>query len=74
MTARLRQLRLAGMERRLLQSQTNVARSPPATTYTAIPMGNRKLQATVFMPVKALTAEKVTRQCFLFFAEGDDST
>ena len=33
----------------------NVARSPPNTTYTAIPIGRRKQAAMMFIPVSALT-------------------
>ena len=37
------------------QSQTNVARKPPTTTYIAIPIGRRKHAAIMLMPVNALT-------------------
>lgn len=37
------------------QSHINVARSPPKTTYTAIPIGRRKQAAIMFIPVKAFT-------------------
>lgn len=37
------------------QSQINVARRPPTTTYTAMPIGRRKQAAIMSMPVNAFT-------------------
>lgn len=44
-----------------MKSTRKVARRPPATTYTAIPIGNKKLHATRFALVRAWIVAEAPR-------------